>query len=529
MLNSKDLVTLLTLLSEEDKPLETVSTTFNRTFAKNDHFKIGCAVYTMLKDGFIRVPSHRLIAFYILYSLYNQQHQLIAAQQQQQSSSSSDNTESAQYSTTILEYPIIFNPFLPVFIDELEKHYNHNKQQQQQSSQQQYHTSIYNNSVERAYLIQFLTHLPKDFSKKTSNDIDQQYRNSNNNNESQSALPALNDYRQLYLERLAHHSFPSILSIGVSPTLFFPEQPSSALPPQQQPLDTQTTTTSSSSPTPTSNRQTKNANKQQQQQQQQQQPKLNDVNILPMELDLFSFEPSYSRPAPPLYEHPNLLWINTSINHGLLLSPTMGFSSITNPKKVVRDLMSKAIRGRLRKSQIQQIKAELDLDPKMVLYSGLVPKKLPNLVENNQEVAIEAMLKLIHSPDFKDYFQELISMEMNYRSMEVVNALATSVELPSHFIPMYISNCINTCNYCKDKAMLQRSVRLVCVFIQSLIRNNIINIKDLFEEVQAFCLEHSKIREAIGLFKLMNEENLGNGNNNNSNNNNGDNNNNNNS
>lgn len=179
-----------------------------------------------------------------------------------------------------------------------------------------------------------------------------------------------------------------------------------------------------------------------------------------------------------------------------------------NNLTLLKELMQKALVVSL-SSQEQKILTDIfdsesryTMNQESSCRSLFAPSQLPELVEKNPMLASHLLIKLSPSNQIGHYYEKLIKCELTLSSLEVVNRLANAVELPKEFLTFFVSNCIQQCDK-KDKNQQNRLVRLVCVFIKTMIKSKIIQPQDMFIELQAFCIEFNKISEASNLFKQL--------------------------
>jgi len=193
----------------------------------------------------------------------------------------------------------------------------------------------------------------------------------------------------------------------------------------------------------------------------------------------------------------------------------------TSQENELNELFSTSFKQQLQPVQIRTILQNFD---KLTMLTDLLtPNRLPDLVKHNRELASKCLQSIIHAKNkrLNEYLSVLISMPVSLQLLEVVNnllnkndpittlAFISPIDDSTSYLHTLLRNCVIHCHQSvQDPPSQTRKVRLVCVFVQRLIRDEIfvVNPSDfIYTELQSFCLEFVKIKESADLYQLLSD------------------------
>ncbi|XP_055337331.1 LOW QUALITY PROTEIN: CCR4-NOT transcription complex subunit 11-like [Paramacrobiotus metropolitanus] len=232
-----------------------------------------------------------------------------------------------------------------------------------------------------------------------------------------------------------------------------------------------------------------------------------------------TFIPELMRPIPTIMplNRRELVWMNPQLVEELKmnLDPTM---LVIPPKWLaVSSLITKSVRSPLHVDEQNSLISAFEADPTLVLGGAVMtPEDILGIVENNPGIATEIFKRVHKIPDnairqtrFKKYLQAFLTTNVTVHTMEVINRLHEAKVVPSDFLPLYVSYALRKCDSTSTSESTynqNRLVRLVCVFLQSAVRNKSLNLSenpDLLIEIQAFCVKQTTVKEAVALYRLL--------------------------
>jgi len=181
------------------------------------------------------------------------------------------------------------------------------------------------------------------------------------------------------------------------------------------------------------------------------------------------------------------------------------FNMAASSSSSIEVLLAQALQCPLPAAQTQAVLSGLEKErvASLVIESGLKSRRFPGLVEHNPAIAGALLVKLMATPQANDYLAVLTKMELSKSSIEAVSRFTEATPPTPEFVQSYASYCLTAHKAIKDREMQAGVIRSVCTLFQTWFGNKILTDAALVQQVQDFCIEFSRIREASALFKTM--------------------------
>ncbi|CAK65246.1 unnamed protein product (macronuclear) [Paramecium tetraurelia] len=223
--------------------------------------------------------------------------------------------------------------------------------------------------------------------------------------------------------------------------------------------------------------------------------------IKKLNLDSDQFSIDYLRPIPSLINSNNFYWNENCMLNNIQWNYTLQINS--DKLSSVKEIIQKACCTQVSDQEFKLIQDFLQNDEFLLKNCGFTTQKLPDLIENNANLVFLFLVKNVKSSDFQDYLDVFINIDVTPATIELIAMINYSMKIPPDFVTYYVYYCIQYCNNIKEKSTQTKIVKYVSIFIRHFLKTKAIVIKDLLTELQAFCIEFTRVNEVSQLFKSV--------------------------
>ena len=408
MLSPNDLSNLYSIISDETKTFESISSNFQKAYSKSDQFKVCITLWYLIKENLLNLVQ-RLTSFYLFYDIYRQE--------------SNPTT-----------------PFIPILLESLEN------------------SKI---NAERKLLSDLLD-LNFTYSKMTIKDFME-----NNQNNEEIKLP---DIEQLWKNyNTTKEKISKEINDWIRPVIYDNNNGMNNIEKSPENL-----------------------------------PLFDLKQLSPEEISYNYFEPNFLTYYPnsnyPFYED-EPMWILPTLKYDFIWDFTMSPLQETLNNLINRPLKNKS----LSEEQINYILETIDENPNILKEINYKPECLMNLIEKNDDLASQILLKISNHNGFEDYLTLFLENTWTVNSMKVANKIIQKVEMPEAFITTYLKHIIENYKNEKKKENKTRLARLTAFFITNLLDHEHINIKMIPVQIDEIFSEKTKDEDIQKLQNKINQ------------------------
>jgi hypothetical protein len=239
-------------------------------------------------------------------------------------------------------------------------------------------------------------------------------------------------------------------------------------------------------------------------QNQENMPNFDISKMSPEELNFDSIEPNFLTYYPnsnyPFYED-EPMWILPTLKYDFIWDFTMSPLQETLNNLINRPLKNKS----LSEEQINYILETIGENPNILKEINYKPECLMNLIEKNDDLATQILLKISNHNGFEDYLTLFLENTWTVNSMKVANKIIQKVEMPEAFITTYLKHIIENYKNEKKKENKTRLARLTAFFITNLLDHEHINIKMIPVQIDEIFSEKTKDEDIQKLQNKINQ------------------------